>query len=102
FAPESNRLKMLCGALSRGCVDCAHELRVVTKVLEHVGMLSTHGAVHDRRTRSLGHCARGSNPYRAVDNRQAGFEKVDIARGLADKVLDLERVADMQDVNALG
>src|SRR5215510_52535 len=93
---------MLRGTLPRGQINRAYELCVVAKMLEHVGMLSEHGAVHDRCTRTLGHCTRRSHPHRAVDDRQSGVEKLDIAGGLSDKVLDLERIADMEDVNTFG
>src|SRR5947208_8480141 len=64
-------------------------------------MLAADRTVHHRGARSLGDGPRRADPDRAVDDRHAGSETLDIAGGLADKVLDLEGVADVHDVDTL-
>ena len=62
-------------------------------------MLSQNRAVRDRRSRALRYCARGAHADGAVDNRDLGFEEIDVSGGLAHEVLDLVRNANMQNVN---
>jgi hypothetical protein len=55
--------------------------------------------VHHSGTGSLGYCTRGSDSDGAVDNRHLGLKKLDVTGSLSDKVLDLKRVADMQNID---
>src|SRR5262249_23730947 len=78
-----------------------HELGVVEQLLNHADVLAAHRTVDDRRPRALGHRARRPDADGAVDDRQARLETVDVAIGLSDEVLDLERIADVHDVDVL-
>src|ERR1700730_5668273 len=90
---------MLCGRLAGGGVYGPHEFRVGAEFLEHSRVLATHRAVYDRGAGPLCHRSCGPNCHGAVNNRQPGLEKIDVAGGLTHKVLDLEREADMQNIN---
>jgi hypothetical protein len=62
-------------------------------------MFAANWAVHDRRTRSLSHGSRRSNTHRAVNNRQRGPETLDVTGSYSNEILDLKRVADVQDID---
>src|SRR2546428_4968116 len=87
------------GLLSGCRIHPTHELRVVQELLEHARMLAAYGTMDNGCARSLGYCTRRPDCHRAVDNRQAGPEELDIAGGLADKIIDPERVTDMHDID---
>src|SRR5207302_8497201 len=70
-------------------------------LFERARMLAADRAVHDRGAGSLSDRARGPDRHRAINDRESGLKKLDVAGGLTNKILDLERVADMQDVDLL-
>src|SRR4030095_9747750 len=80
-------------------IEGAHELRIVEEFLAHTGVLAADWAVHHGGARSLGDSARGADRRCAVDDRPGGTGALYIARGLADEVLDLERVTDVHHVD---
>src|SRR2546429_8131120 len=92
---------MLRGALAGDRIHRSHELRVAEEFLEHARVLTAYRTVYHGSARSLGYGSRRPDRYRAVDDRQTGAEKLDIAGSLADKGLDLERVADVPGVERL-
>src|ERR1041384_6146635 len=89
---------MVGGVPSALGIQRPNELCVTAHFLHHARMLSTNRTVDHRCPRSLSHRPRRANCHRAVDDRQSGLEKLDIACSLANKILDLEGVADMQNV----
>ena len=70
-------------------------------MLQHPGVLAPYRAVDDGSAGSLRDRSRGPNGDRTIDNRQRGLETLDIAGGLADKILDREWIADMKDIDVL-
>jgi len=62
-------------------------------------MLAADRAVHHGRARTVGDGPCRPDGHGAVDDRQAGGEALDITGGHADEVLDLERIADVHDVD---
>src|SRR5436309_14642342 len=89
---------MLRGALAGDRIDRSHELRVAEAFLEHAHVLTAYRTVYHVSARSLGYGSRRPDRYRAVDDRQTGAAKLPIAGSVADKVLALERVADVHAV----
>ena len=71
------------------------------ELLEHVSVLAAHRAVH--------HCGAGSltdrsgcpYPYGAIDDCQYRLIELEVPNSLTNKVVDLERIAYMQDINLL-
>ena len=59
-------------------------------------MLAAHRTVYDCSAGPLDNCPCGAHRYRTVDNCQGRPVEIDVTRGLADKILDLEWIADMQ------
>src|ERR1700756_1599808 len=78
-----------------------HKLRIGAKLFQHVSMLAAHRAVNCRGAGSDCDGSRGPDCDRAIDHRQCRLEKLDVPGSLADKVLDLEWVADMQYIDLI-
>src|SRR5579864_8411996 len=88
------------GGLFCGCgIDRSHKLGVELDLLQHANMLAAHRAIDHGSTGSLGNCARSPDSHCAVDDGQCRSEILDVARGLAGEILDLERVADMHHID---
>jgi hypothetical protein len=64
-------------------------------------MLATHWAVHNSFICSLGYRSCRTDRYGAVDDRQSWPKTLNVSCRLTDKILDLKRVADVQDVDLL-
>src|SRR5207244_2085339 len=64
-------------------------------------MLTADRTVHHRSSRSLRYCSRGPNCHGAVDDCHRGPEKLDVAGGLTNKILDGKRVADMENIDLI-
>src|SRR5262245_32788242 len=96
---HSEGLEVLGGALGGHRVERSHELLVAEQLLEHPGVLSSDRAMHYRGPGSLRDGARRADGHRGVDDRQRRAEELDVASRFADEVRDLERVADVHDVD---
>src|SRR5215831_17840142 len=90
---------MLYSQLRSRSVERTHKFGVPPKILQHSGVLTADGAVHDRGTSPLRDRARRTYGDCTVDHSQLRPEHIDISRNLANKVLDLEWKADMQNFN---
>src|SRR5262245_58995421 len=90
---------MFSSPLARSWVNRPDEFRIVKKVLDHPNVLAAHRTVHNGSAGSLRNGARRSNCYGAVDNRKRRFEMFDTACRFTHEILDLERKADVHDVD---
>src|ERR1700739_3580393 len=75
------------------------KLCVRAEFLAHADVLAPHRAMCYRRAASLGDRSRCANSYCAVDDRQDRLEKFNVSDCLAYKVLYLEWIADMKDID---
>ena len=98
---HAQRLEVSGSPLARSWVKRSDELRIVKKVLDHPNVLAAHRTVHHGGAGSLRNGARRPNCYGAVDNRQRRFEMFDAACGFTHEIFDLERKADVHDVDLL-
>ena len=96
---QAKRVEMF----GRQLADCgiyrSHEFCVNTHFLEHARMLAAYRTVYYCGICSLGYRSRRPDCHGAVDDRQRWPEKLDITSGLTDKIFDVERVADMQNID---
>ncbi len=96
---HSHGLKMLRRSLTASRVHRSDKLCVREKLLLHTGVFPAHRTVYNCSSRPLRDLARCADAYRAVDDRDFGPEKLDVARRLAHKILDLRGVANVQNVD---
>src|SRR5579864_2358256 len=80
-------------------IACAHEFGVLIELVQHANVLAAHRAMYDLGPSALCDGSRCSNGHCAVNDRQGRPEKFDIAGCFADEVLDLEGIADVQDID---
>src|SRR5215469_2108719 len=92
---------MFSSPLARSWVNRPDELRIVKKVLDHPNVLAAHRTVHNGGPGSFRNGACRSNCYGAVDYRQRRSEMFDTACRFTHEILDLERKADVHDVDLL-
>src|SRR5258707_15702918 len=90
---------MLSGMPTARGIHCSYELRIGAELLKHAHMFAPNWAVREGDTRFLCNCSRGPDRHCAVDDRQQRFEKLDVAGGLTNKIVDDEWKADMQNVD---
>src|SRR5262249_44558572 len=90
---------MLRSLLAANRVHRSDKLCVREELLLHTGVFPAHRTVYNRSSRPLRDVTRCANANRAIDNRQFGSEELDVARRLAHKILDLKRVANVQNVD---
>src|SRR5438094_5621328 len=75
------------------------ELHIVRQLLHHTRVLSPHGAVHHWHGYELAHRPGGPHGNSAVDDHHFGAIPLHISRSDNGKLLDLRRVADMQELD---
>jgi hypothetical protein len=85
------------GLMGGGRVEAPDVLDVAEELVAHARVLSPDRTVHNRRTGPLVDCTSRAHGDCAVDDRQAWFEALDVASGLAYEVVDLERETDVHD-----
>jgi hypothetical protein len=89
------------GGLPRASgINASDKFHVLAQIIQHADMLAAHRTVHHGGGRPFGHQPRRSDPDRAVDDCHYRLKAFDVPGGLTDKVLDLERIANVQEIDA--
>src|SRR5262245_40254364 len=96
---QTDRLEMPGRPLCEQWIGCTHKFGVPEEILKHPRVFSTYRTVRHGRSRSLANSSGRSDCYCAVDDRQSGIELPDISRGFTDKIINLEREADMEHID---
>src|SRR5215469_15111941 len=87
--------------LPRHWVHGTDEFHIMTKVFQHACMLAADWTGYHVSSRQLRYCSCCAYGYCAIDDGQCGLEQLDVTRCLPGKVLNTERVADVQDIHVL-
>src|SRR5262245_526850 len=81
-------------------VKRADELGIHLKFFEHTGVFAAYWTISYRRSSTPRDEPRGSHSNCAVYDRESGFEQLNVPRNFTDKIFDLERETDVQDINS--
>src|SRR5262245_41242998 len=90
---------MVCGMLCTRGTHSSDKFCVVAKLLKHTRVFAANGAVDEGRSGSVGDSSGSSDSNCAVDDGQARIEEINVARSFGDEVLNVERIADVQNVH---